>query len=158
MTANLIVFYNTATRVADGVRLWPQNAKVWPTYLTLGIAALSTFLATATLLAYFWGTKVANRWNMARVSVTIAVVVFNIVIWAIAAFGLQSTSAFDGIGSQSLWSAVCDSTPQQHEIFGHEFNFGQYCLMQVPGPFQRKMLMGRNGGWFVLELGLGWRA
>jgi hypothetical protein len=94
---------------------------------------------------------------MARVSVTIAVVVFNIVIWAIAAFGLQSTSAFDGIGSQSLWSAVCDSTPQQHEIFGHEFNFGQYCLMQVPGPFQRKMLMGRNGGWFVLELGLGWR-
>lgn len=131
MIANLVVFYETAQRVADGVRLWPQNAKVWPTYLTLGVAALSTILATVTLFAYLWGTKAANRWNMARVSVSIAFVVFNIVIWAIAAFGLQSTSAFDGVGSQSLWSAVCDSTDQQHELFGHEFNFGQYCLMQV---------------------------
>ena len=68
---------------------------------------------------------------MARTSVAVAFVLFNIVIWAIAAFGLQSTSAFDGVGSQSLWSAVCDSTDQQHEFFGHEFNFGQYCLMQV---------------------------
>src|SRR5271155_2133842 len=105
MTANLIVFYNTASRVADGVRLWPQDAKVWPTYLTLGVAALSTILATATLLAYFWGTKAANRWNIARVSVSIGMIIFTIVLWAITIFGLQSTSSFDGTGSQSLWSS-----------------------------------------------------
>jgi hypothetical protein len=134
MVANLIVFYETAQRVEDGVRLWPANAKVWPTYLTLGIAALSTILATLTLIAYFWGFKAANRWNMARVGVTISVVVVNLFIWAIAAYSMQSTSAFDGIGSQSLWSATCDSTDQQHEIFGHEFNFNQFCLMQVPPP------------------------
>lgn len=131
MIDNLIVFYTTANAVIHGVRLWPASAKLWPTYVTLGIAALTMILSTATLIAYCWGTKAANRWSLVRTGVAIAVLVFNVVIWGIAAYGLQSTSAFNGFGSQSLWSASCDSTPQQHQLFGHTINLRRFCLMQV---------------------------
>jgi len=134
MIDNLVVFYETTSTIANGVRAWPQNAKLWPTYVTLAAAGLSAILCTATLCAYFWGTKAANRWNMARMGVTIASIIFSIVIWAIAAYGLQSTSDWEGVGSQSLWSASCDSTDQQHELFGHIINFHRFCLMQVLHP------------------------
>lgn len=131
MIANLVVFYQTTGTNAQGVRLWPTNTKLWPTYVSLGVAALSAILATATLVAYFWGFKAANHWNTARVTLTVISIIFTIIIWAIAAYGLQSTSSFDGIGSQSLWSATCDATDQQHELFGHVINFQRFCLMQV---------------------------
>jgi len=134
MIDNLVVFYRTVNTVANGLRAWPQNAKLWPTYVALGAAALSAVLCTVTLFAYFWGTKAANRWNMARISVTIASIIFSIVIWAIAAYGLQSTSDFEGVGSQSLWSASCDATDQWHDLFGHVINFQKFCLMQVLEP------------------------
>ena len=131
MVDNLVLFYETANRISQGVRLWPQNAKLWPTYLALGIASLSAILATIVILAYCWGTKAANRWNTARTTITVGTLIFNIVIWGIAAAGLQSTSSFNGIGSQSLWSATCDATDQQHELFGHVINLSRFCLMQV---------------------------
>ena len=131
MIANLVVFYRTEQAAVNGVSLWPEDSKLWPTYVTLGVAALSTMLATATLLAYFWGTKYANRWNIARTTVTFVSIGFVIVLWAIAAYGLQSTSSWDGTGSRSLWSSTCDATDQQREIFGHEINFQRFCLMQV---------------------------
>jgi hypothetical protein len=131
MIDNLVVFYNTANAVIQGVRLWPMSAKLWPTYVTLGIAALSMILATATLIAYFWGTKAANRWSLARTGLAIIVLGFNVIIWAIAAYSLKSTSKFDGVGSRSLWSASCTATPQQHEIFGHTVDLPRFCLMQV---------------------------
>ena len=131
MIANLVVFYNTEQTVVNGVSLWPQSSKLWPTYVTLGVASVSAILATATLLAYFWGTKYANRWNIARTTLTVISIGFAVVLWAIAAYGLQSTSSWDGIGSRSLWSSTCDSTDQQHEIFGHVINFQRFCLMQV---------------------------
>lgn len=158
MIDNLVVFYETSGTVADGIHLWPQDAKLWPTYVALAVAAVTALLATATLCAYFWGTKVANRWNMARIAIAVVSIIFSIVLWAIAAYGLQSTSSFDGVGSQSLWSATCDSTDQQHELFGHVINFNQFCLMQVSGPslfpfpfvfvcFWNMVLdLGRHGG------------
>jgi hypothetical protein len=132
MAVNLFRFYTTANEVVQDVRLWPSSAKLWPTYVTLGVAALSTLLATMTLIAYLWSTKASNRWNLARTTVTVGTLLFNIVMWAIAAFSLQSTSAFDGTGSQSLWSASCDSTDQQQSIFRNVVNLNQFCLMQVP--------------------------
>jgi hypothetical protein len=131
MTANLVVFFNTAGRVSQGISLWPAQAKLWPTYVTLGVATLSAFLATATLFAYFWGTKYANRWAVARTTLVVVAIGFSIIMWAIAAYGLQSTSAYEGVGSQSLWSATCDATDQQHQLFGHVINLNQFCLMQV---------------------------
>ena len=131
MIANLVVFYNTAQAVANGVSLWPGSTKLWPTYVTLGVAALSAILATATLFAYFWGTKYANRWNIARTTLTFVSIGFAVVLWAIAAYGLQSTSSWDGIGSRSLWSATCDATDQQNQIFGHLIDLHRFCLMQV---------------------------
>jgi len=133
MIANLAVFYNTVGTISNGVRLWPEKSKLWPTYVTLGVAALSTVLSTATLLAYFWGTKYANRWNMARTTLTVVTIIFSIILWLIAVYGLQSTSSFEGVGSQSLWSSTCDSTDQQHELFGHVINLNQLCLMQEWG-------------------------
>ena len=169
MIDNLVVFYSTTGTNSNGVRLWPESSKLWPTYLTLGVAALSTILATATLMAYFWGTKVANRWNIARVTLSVIFIIFSIVMWAIAIFALQSTSSFDGTGSQSLWSATCDSTEEQHELFGHIVNFRQFCLMQVHSLkpplkvlFWRSHTDGclcvfRNGDWFVRGLELLWK-
>jgi hypothetical protein len=131
MIHNLVVFYRTQNEEAQGIRLWPSSAKLWPTYVTLGVAALSAILATAVLLAYISGTKTANKWNMARTILGIITVIFTAIIWVISAVGLQSTSDFKGIGSQSLWSASCDATDQQHEIFGHTIDFHQFCLEQV---------------------------
>ena len=131
MIANLVVFYKTARAVVNGVNLWPQSSKLWPTYVTLGVAALSAIFASATLLAYFWGTKYANRWNIARTTLTVISIGFVLVFWAISAYGLQSTSDWNGQGSRSLWSSTCDATEQQHELFGHVINFRRFCLMQV---------------------------
>lgn len=155
MTANLVVFYNTIGTVSQGVRLWPTSSKLWPTYVTLGVATLSAFLATATLLAYFWGTKYANRWAMARTTLVAVSIGFAIIMWAIAAYGLQSTSAFDGVGSQSLWSASCDATDQQHKLFGHAVNLNQFCLMQVCSP--DKCANFSHGALSVRALQLDWK-
>jgi hypothetical protein len=131
MVDNLVVFYDTANTVINDTHLWPSDAKLWPTYVALGVAAISTVLATATLCAYFWGTKAANRWNMARVGVTIAMLIFSIVLWAIAAYGLESTSSWDGTGSRSLWSTTCDATDEEKNTFSGILDFHKFCLMQV---------------------------
>ena len=157
MIANLVVFYKTEQAVVNGVSLWPHSSKLWPTYVTLGVAVLSTILATATLLAYFWGTKYANRWNIARTTLTFVSIGFIIVLWAIAAFGLQSTSSFDGVGSQSLWSSTCDATDSQREIFGHVIDFHRFCLMQVVSK-NWKVIDYRVGPLFVQELRLEWKS
>ena len=134
MTHNLVVYYSTINAVAQGQRLWPTNPKLWPTYVMLGVAALSSILATIVLLAYLWGTKAANRWNTVRFGLSMATIGFLIVMWAIAAGGMQSTSDFDGTGSQSLWSATCDASDQTHELFGHTVDFSRFCLEQVTFP------------------------
>src|ERR1700721_1597160 len=125
MIHNLVVFYSTAKEVRQGVRLWPANAKLWPTYLMLGVASLSTILATIVLLAYFWSTKAANRWNTARFGLTMVTIGFGLIMWAIAAGGVNSTSDWTGVGSQSLWSAACDATAEQLQYFEHTVNFKQ---------------------------------
>jgi hypothetical protein len=53
-------------------------------------------------------------------------------MWGIAAAGIQSTSDFNGIGSQSLWSAACDATAEQLQMFDKTVNFKQFCIEQVP--------------------------
>ena len=130
MTANLIVFYRTANTVINDTRLWPADSKLWPTYVALAVSAISTLLATATLCAYFWGTKAANRWNMARMGVAMGMLVFTIVLWALAAYGLESTSSWDG-GSRSLWSSTCDATDEEKSLFGGILDYNRFCLMQV---------------------------
>src|SRR5579862_2049687 len=131
MTHNLVVFYATANQAYQGYRLWPSNPKLWPTYVMLGVAAFSTIMATMVLVAYTCGTKAANKWNTARFGFHLITLGVMVVLWALAAGGMQSTSDFNGTGSQSLWSATCDATPQTHEIFGHTVNFSQFCLEQV---------------------------
>jgi hypothetical protein len=135
MADNLVIFYQTATTVINDTQLWPKEPQLWPTYVALGVAAVSTLLATATLFAYFWGTKVANRWNIARVSVAIAMVVFTIILWAIAAAGLESTSSWSGSGPRSLWSATCDATDDAKSLFSDVLDFRRFCRMQVRPSF-----------------------
>jgi len=61
MTDNLVVFYTTAEAVQQGVRAWPAQPKLWPTYVMLGVAALNAFLAAMVLIGYCWSVRVANR-------------------------------------------------------------------------------------------------
>src|ERR1700736_3491761 len=127
MGHNLVTFYNTANTVSQGQKLWPDNPKLWPTYLMLAVASISTFLATIVLLAYFWGTRAANRWNQARFGLTIFTIVFMIIMWAIAAGGVQSNSGDE----TTIWGVACDATSDTESLFGHSVNFRQTCLMQV---------------------------
>jgi hypothetical protein len=127
MTHNLVVFYNTADTVHEGQALWGANPKLWPTYLMLGVASLSSILCTIVLLAYFWGTKAANKWNTARFGLSLFTMGFMMVMWAFAAGGMEGTSGIDA----SIWSQACDATDQKKSIFGHEVNFNQFCLEQV---------------------------
>jgi len=126
MGHNLVTFYNTANTVSQGQKLWPDNPKLWPTYLMLAVASISTFLATIVLLAYFWGTRAANRWNQARFGLTIFTIVFMIIMWAIAAGGVQSNSGDE----TTIWGVACDATSDTESLFGHSVNFRQTCLMQ----------------------------
>jgi uncharacterized protein (DUF486 family) len=150
MTRNLIVYYNTATVVSQGQHLWPVNPKLWPTYLMLGIAVLSTVLAGTVLLAYTWGTKTANRWNTARFALSLTTIAVMVISWGVAAAGMQSTSDYNGIGTQSLWSATCDATQEQIQLFGHTVNFGQFCLEQVSSAG-----IGLTKQWSVVCSGIG---
>jgi hypothetical protein len=162
MTHNLVVFYKTANVAAQGVRLWPANVKLWPTYLTLGVASLSAIFAAAVLLAYCWGTKAANRWNTVRFGLTVLTIGFGVVMWALAGGGLNSTSDFNGIGSQSLWSASCDASAQQLQMFDKTVDFRQFCLEQVLYIICILFLGqdradDRNGVWYVQELESPWK-
>jgi len=132
MTHNLVVFYNTTGQVRAGQPLWPSSTKTWPTYVMLGVASLSTILATIVLLAYAWGTRAANRWNTARLGLTIATVLFMIIMWGIGTAGLQGTSdGGDGTGSISLWAATCDASDEKKGLFSSIINMNQFCLEQV---------------------------
>lgn len=138
MIYNLAVYYNTADDVSDGVRLWPTSVKIWPTYVALAVAIVSTKLAIATLIAYGWGTAFANRWNFARTVLGISVLIFNVIIWAVAAYSLKGTSVFHGIGPRSLWSSSCRASAQQHQLFGGTVNLRRICLTQVFKNFSRR--------------------
>ena len=83
------------------------------------------------LIAYCWSVQAANRWNTARFTLTVITVGFGLVMWAVAAAGTNSTSDFEGIGTQSLWSAACDATAQKLEYFDNQINFKQFCIEQV---------------------------
>ena len=131
MTTALVSFYRTIDVAVHNRPLWPENTRVWPTYVTLAVAAINTILASIVLIAYFWGTKAANRWNLARTILTIGSIIFAIVIWAIAAASLKSTSESDG-RNWSLWSATCDAPEDQKDLFLGKLNFNQFCLEQVP--------------------------
>lgn len=132
MTHNLVVFYRTAQLVQQGIRAWPAQPKLWPTYVMLGVASLNTLLATMVLVAYFWSVGASNRWNTARFILTITTIGFGLVMWAVAAAGTNGTTEFEGIGTQSLWSAACDATAEQLQHFDKEINFKRFCIEQVP--------------------------
>jgi hypothetical protein len=131
MTHNLVVFHRTATLIEQGVPAWPAHPKLWPTYVMLGVASLSAFLATMVLIGYCWSVRAANRWNTARFTLTVITIGFGLVMWAVAAVGTNNTSDFEGIGTQSLWSATCDATAQQLQYFDKDIDFRRFCIEQV---------------------------
>src|SRR5271168_3584014 len=100
MTSNLVAYYTTRNLSNNGVPAWTNQAKLWPTYVALGVSGLSLILATFVLIAYCCGTKAANKVNLARTVLTIGMLIFTAALWALAAAGLQGTSAFSGVGSQ----------------------------------------------------------
>jgi hypothetical protein len=97
----------------------------------LGVASLSAGLATFVLVAYFWSVAAANRWNTARFVLTAITIGFGLIMWAVAAASTNGTSDFEGIGTQSLWSAACDATAQQLQYFDKDINFKRFCMEQV---------------------------
>ena len=131
MTDNLVVFYTTAEAVQQGVRAWPAQPKLWPTYVMLGVAALNAFLAAMVLIGYCWSVRAANRWNTARFTLKVIVIGAGLAMWAFAAATTGSTTSFNGVGTQSLWSAACDASAQQLQYFDKNINFKRACIEQV---------------------------
>jgi hypothetical protein len=125
-----VIFYATTGTVIGGNRLWPAGTKTWPTYVTLIAAVINAVLSSLVLIGYCWGTKIANRWNTVRTVFSIGIIIFDVVLWAIAAGSLQSSSTFDGDKS-SLWAATCGIPQDQQEPFKQKLDFGKFCIKQV---------------------------
>jgi hypothetical protein len=127
MLHNLAVFYATQGEIYHGTMAWPESPELWPSYLTLGTAGLSALLASAVMVGYICGTKVANTVNTTRTVISIVISVTTFVLWSGVVGSLSSTKGSE----KSLWGASCWVSEDKEDLWEKKINFYQFCLEQV---------------------------
>jgi hypothetical protein len=136
---NLAQYYSTQNDTSGGVSLWPSpaNTMLWPTILMLAVAVVASCLAGGVLIAYFWGTAAAERWEGWRSTFGKISPFIKIGSCAAGVGGMVSTSNIT-TAPFSLWYLTCTLDQEEtmlQNLFSHVIDFSRYCLMQVVSHF-----------------------
>lgn len=125
-------YYLTRNKVIAGdVHPWVTPATLWPTFMLLGIAAVTFCMNVVTLCAYACGVEAANKSQTATTVVGIILLGVHVVSWAVAV-GLYKMAHGTG---KDLWGYTCSSRADELQAQVQSFvNFGKLCTLQVSLP------------------------
>jgi len=106
---------------------WAKDTKAWPTYMYFAVAAASTVLHAATLLAYCCGVGKANTANTVTSVFTWTV---NLGIWGAAVGVYRMQKDWHGV-SNDLWGWTCSDGAQNiQDDFQGVIDFEKFCGVQ----------------------------
>jgi len=129
LAATMMIFNATKSLPArSGLPAWATGTQTWPQITMLVIAAISLFMATAILFAYWKGghhkaEKVAVYYTVFAVGFFI----FSIVMWGVAA-GILHQAKATGNG-QDIWGWSCKDN-RRRELFQDDVSYDLVCRLQ----------------------------
>ena len=110
---------------------WALETSTWPTYMYFGVASGSLVLNSITLAFYLRGVTHANRANAVATAFTWAVILSNVIVWAVSTAFYKYGKDLHG-KPNDLWGWSCSAAAQEiQDIFVKEVNFSRYCTVQV---------------------------
>ena len=133
MAFTLHKYYETINVAADGQTLWnsPDQTVLWPTYLTLVTAIITTVSAAVILTAYYRNMTTAERIDDWLSRILLGVVFLKFALEVAASSGMYATGAHGpSDGPQSLWYQTCTATDDAASLFSFAVNIPQFCTMQ----------------------------
>jgi hypothetical protein len=138
-------YYQTLTVDVNGQTLWntPDQTVLWPSYLTLVTAVLTSIFSAVVLTAYLWSTTTAERIDDWRSRILWVLLIVKVAMEITTSSGMYATGAHGPAnGPQSLWYQTCTATADDAKNFAPFLNIPAFCGMQVfPQMYQTD---GRN--------------
>jgi hypothetical protein len=130
MTAGCLQQYFSTINLSNlGQMLWNPMSMIWPTVTSLAVALLGIILSGIVLVAYFWGTAAADRWDDRRSYVNKAIMLVRIATSSVVTAAFYQT-ANNPNSLQGQTCGVNGAQPPKQSLFP-SFNFDKFCLMQV---------------------------
>lgn len=124
----LAKYYLTKNHVIAGnQKAWVTPATLWPTFMLLGIAAVTFCMNVVTLCSYLCGVGAANKSQTFTTLVGSILLAVHVVSWAVAAglFKMAQTGT-------DLWGYTCSSRADEIQVQVNSFvNFGKLCNLQA---------------------------
>ncbi|KAK0111139.1 hypothetical protein ONS95_001515 [Cadophora gregata] len=108
----LAKYYLTRNHVtADNQKAWVTPATLWPTFMLLGIAAVTFCMNLITLCSYVCGVGAANKSQTITTTLGIILLAVHFVSWAVAAglFRMAETGT-------DLWGYTCSSKADEIQV------------------------------------------
>ncbi|KAL5330711.1 hypothetical protein ACEPPN_000230 [Leptodophora sp. 'Broadleaf-Isolate-01'] len=123
----LAKYYLTRNNVIAGnQKAWVTPATLWPTFMLLGIAAITFFMNLVTLCSYACGVGAANKSSTATTVVGIILLAVHVISWAVAA-GLYKMAET----GNDLWGYTCSARADEIQAQVKSFvSFGKLCNLQ----------------------------
>ncbi|KIW01535.1 uncharacterized protein PV09_07013 [Verruconis gallopava] len=112
---------------------WATQSETWPTYMYFGIAVVSLVFNSSILIAYLHSIRSANRVATLGTAFSGAVLVLNLVIWAItvALYKRRAEITRDG-KHNDLWGWTCSPAAKLLQpAFKEQIDFDRYCNIQA---------------------------
>lgn len=126
--AYMVAKYQATDNTVRGGRTpWPQNAKLWPTFLLLAAAGVTLILSIATLLSYCCCFKRATKsWKL-----TVVKYVIHLGVWLVVSALYRYAKGTNG-NNNDLWGWSCSEESDKLQAqFNGVVNFSPLCTLQV---------------------------
>lgn len=122
----MYIFHKTQNLPArNGLPPWAEGSATWPQITLLCIAAVSLLLSMAVLFAYWrGGHRRAEKASVYWTVFSIAVFIFAIVMWGIAAGILNGTRAAGG--GKDVWGWSCKDN-KRRLLFEEDVDYKLVC-------------------------------
>jgi len=126
MIYTAITFQTTKGKIRGGRTPWPQDPKVWPTYMLLAGSGFTMLLSIATLFAYCCVDKVKTSWKF-----TVVKYVVHICVWIMISAIYRYEKSTGGTANDLRGWSCSDKADAIQRDFRGMVNFGPLCTMQV---------------------------
>lgn len=125
---NFSTFLASRNGSGGGQSDWPAPGDIvlWPSYFCFAVALISVVFGTIVVIAYYWGTDAANKWNDRHGTFIKVAFLVKLTLSAAVAGSMYSTSSAT---TPSIWGISCNVEPQT--MSQKNGDYGQLCTIQV---------------------------